>query len=124
MPDERFRIEWDEAAGLLRIIVSGFWDLVTVEEFKGAFAVAEQDSRRVPGSSIGLRVLIDARAMRAQGQDVTSALQAAFVRERAIPTRSAMIVESALFRLQLQRVTQGERRFFENEGAALSWLQS
>ena len=124
MSEERYRIETDPAHGLFRITVQGFWDLGTVDQFRQAFMAAETAAPPSIAGPQTLRVLIDARSMRAQSQEVTAALQTAFVPERGQSTKSAVVVQSALLRIQLQRVTQGERRLFEDEHTATEWLLS
>lgn len=73
------RIEWDGGAGVLRIVARRFCELTTVDEFRAAFAAGEQRSARPKAGSASLLVLVDARNTSTQGQDVTAALQTAFV---------------------------------------------
>lgn len=83
MNKQPFTIELFLGSALLRIAVQGFWSEQTVELFKQSVADAELRFSRFGSRAQGLKVLIDARAMKVQGQDVMHALEHAFVGDRA-----------------------------------------
>ena len=122
MADRRYSISIDPSSRLVRIVLDGFWDVGTVARFKHDVTESGRGLGAAGTAPSTLRILTDARGMRTQSQDVVAALLSSFADERGAVYRSAMLVDSALFRLQLRRVTGDSHGIFNSEEEALGWL--
>ena len=112
-----FRIQREPEAGLIRIRLSGFWDQATVTEF-------ETSLRQVLRSHTTDRlVLIDARKHDVQSREVMDRFKQVTAQVRRPGTRVAVLVGSALGKMQAQRIDpQASHRVFTSESESLAWL--
>ena len=70
-----------------------------------------------------LRILIDRRDQPAQSQDVVNALQEFALKNSVKVRKSAVLVASALLKMQSNRINQtGKAQIFADEKEALDWL--
>ena len=115
-----FIIDVDRAKGLISAKAYQFWTLAVLEQFE-ARVRAEQDAIR----RSGLRplFLIDVREHGVQSREVVEGLQKFADSEHCRPTKTAIIVESALYRLQAARIGAAPHHAtFRDEHDALEWL--
>lgn len=115
-----FTIEVDRSNGLICAAASEFWTLAILEQFK-ARVQAEQDAIR----RSGLRplFLIDVRKHGVQSKEVVEGLQA-FARSASCRAmKTAVVVESALYRFQATRIgSEPDHAIFGSEEEARQWL--
>jgi len=115
-----YEIVEDRERGLLRITLSGFWDLEEVDRYAADLAAA---SRRL-GTRLRGR-LVDCRELKVQSPAIMERLQSTIAALDAIAgARTALVLPISLTRIQGQRVFPGtdETRWFADEKAALGWL--
>lgn len=120
MSNEPFSVEIDAKLGVVKGVVRAFWTVATLHEYKSAIA---NGKHRLVAAGLEPRLLIDARHQGVQGQEVVQGLRDFAASPEGRATRTAIIVESALYRLQIARIRSNEEhRTFENEEEALTWL--
>ena len=115
-----FTIEVDRSSGLISAAAYEFWTLATLELFK-ARVRAEQDAIR----RSGLRplFLIDVRQHGVQSKEVVEGLQAFARSANCRATKTAVVVESALYRLQAARIgAEPDHAIFRSDDEARHWL--
>lgn len=118
MEIEPFVIEADASRHLLKITLRGSWDRLTVDQYREALLDAEKSM--APAGDV--LILIDARELHVQQQDVAERYKQIAIHKRFPPRKLAMIMSSALVTLQVRRIGSGRQRFFECEEDAKDWL--
>lgn len=118
-----YQIEADRERALLRLKLSGMWDMATAERFEAerrATVVRQGWSRGDYRCIVDLRdYAVQPREVAARGEkhNHNAALHA--------PRKTALIVGSMLQRMQVQRVvSRGDEQVFTTEQDAISWLDS
>jgi len=117
----QFSVRCDRSQRHLFTSVAGFWDKAVARRLYDATADAVSG---VNAQSIAFTALADMRNALVQSSDVAPVNQMLidFLIGSAM-TRCAMIVPSALVKLQLRRQIQDDRfRWFETDREALAWL--
>lgn len=116
-----YRVDYDRAAGLLTLTMRG---LLSVPQ---AVAFAEEVRQQITGAiACGdhLRILIDAADSMVQ-QSGTFAAMAQLAEQFPDPPRSAVVVGSALHKLQAKRgIFSDNIRTFESMAEARAWLDT
>lgn len=124
MKDDCFEIDIDRRQLLVRLKLSGIWDIDTVDRY----AVAAQAAfSELTGAGVGIascRALIDLRRHGVQPREVTERIQGWLNLALSDGARHAVLLsESALHRMQAQRVGSAfDAAFFSDETEALDWL--
>lgn len=115
-----FTITTDKPRRLVRVTVSGFWQLEDVADFYRQ----EQDAVRSLGVAPGRhRLLVDVRAMKIQSQAVVEALQRVSDTAALKAERFAFLIAPGLIMQQVRRaVADREIGVFEDERAALDYI--
>lgn len=119
--EDAFSVRADADGTLLDIELRGFWDASTVERFAGAVAMALQTMKSAgcrPGDQV---TLVDNARLNIQSQDVVHRFEELIERRLNTSRRTAVIVSSALLKMQAKRVGPSHQ-FFEDRDAALRWL--
>lgn len=113
-----FSIAFDRENRLLRLTISGFWDDDTTAAFvRDLMAASVKAQRQGP-----FRVLSDAREFAVQSPEVVQRFRR--LAEGGSAERTAILVDSALARLQAQRSMANDRvRIFGAVEDALAWLE-
>ena len=115
-----FIIEVDRSKGLISARAYQFWTLGILEQFE-ARVRAEQDAIRRSGKKP--LFLIDVREHGVQSREVVEGLQKFADNAVCRATKTAVIVESALYRLQATRIgSVPSHATFRDEHEALDWL--
>lgn len=115
-----FSVDYDPDRGIVRLMIEGFWDAATVEAFAAETLVALRRARAETGRSL---VLTDARSFQVQSLDVATAFDLAELRIGPARERMAIVVSSALSKMQGQRALAGtDTMFFTDVAAAERWL--
>ena len=115
-----FIIEVDRSIGLICATAYEFWTLTILEQFKARVQVEQDAIRRC-----GLRslLLIDVRQHGVQSREVVEGLQVFAKSANCRATKTAVIVESALYRLQAARIGSGPNHaIFRSHEEARLWL--
>ncbi len=121
MSDE-FSIDYDTACNFMRFTVRGLWTIATVQRYQEAILNACDKMHRRGCISSEMLVLIDARALNAQPQNVVTAYDEMMADDRFTVRRVATIVSSALFKMQAERLARSSERTFKDDDSALEWL--
>ncbi|TPG51965.1 hypothetical protein [Sphingomonas glacialis] len=120
MRDASYSIEVDNARGLLRIAMSGFF----MEEHVRRFA-ADKDTaiNEMGGPSCHQSTLVDIREMQIQSQEIVMAFRRVLSNQTAIAKPIAFLVSPSLARFQIRRAA-GDRKaeYFTSIKAAEAWL--
>lgn len=115
------RIEWLDDGRILLLELAGFWDGAVAEAF-------ERDTRaRLAVASGGtFHAVCDASTMTVQSADTQRRIQQLLDEMRAAGMAGgAMVVTSALLRLQAMRTVDRDRTtFFDTRAAALAWARA
>lgn len=115
-----FIIEVDRSKGLISAMAYQFWTLAILEQFEVQVR-AEQDMIRRSGKKP--LFLIDVRKHGVQSREVVDGLQKFADSASCRATKTAVIVESALYRLQATRIgSVPHHAIFRDEHEALDWL--
>ncbi len=115
-----YTLDIDKGARLVRTTLRGQWTLGDVEGYDRERSVLLKASGWQSGT---FAYLADLRETGVQPMEVASAQQEALGRMPITPRRVAVIVPSALARMQAKRMNDHpDRRFFSDEPAALAWL--
>ena len=119
MTNTGFTFQHEPRQKLLRINLSGHWDQDTLSRFEVAMA----GSLRAAAVAGPVRLLIDARRHGVQSQATAAALQRLAATGRDAVLRTAVVVESAVHKLQANRINaEAHHRVFESESHATNWL--
>ncbi len=112
-------VTFDETTGIVCTSAEG---LASIEEFDSYLVNYESlmaKCRRRHGQALHL---VDAGNNPVQARDSFSHMAKASEIQGGSDLRCAVIMRSALARMQLQRLHSGERRYFEDRDAAVAWL--
>lgn len=114
-------IEVDTAAHLLRIKLTSFWTQETFDAFESELGALLRQLGWKPGS---YDCLLDVRERGVQSQQMSDTVhRSRHAQEKALqPRRFAILVSSALVRMQAARVNPSTSTIFVDEGEALEWL--
>ncbi len=115
-----YEISLDKDRKLLRVVMTGLWDIQTLDRFE----VEREAAVRGAGWRSGeYGYLLDLRGHPVQPRDVSAKGGEYYRTFQPRPRKLALIITSALARMQVTRVIKGmQERFFDNEEAALAWL--
>lgn len=115
-----YDISLDRNRRLLRAVFTGLWDIQTLNRYE----VEREAAVRGAGWRSGeYDYLLDLRDHPVQTQDVAAKGDEYYRSFQPRPRKLALIITSALARMQVTRVVKGtQERFFDNEKAALDWL--
>lgn len=116
-----FEVTHDQRLGMLRVTLRGFWNGATMAGYTQAVQRCMADLRRTGGCKYVLINMIDFPIQSTQIADA----HAANLRnvKRIAGVRVALVMQSALSRLQASRVAADTgHRTFATEDAALDWL--
>lgn len=119
--EDAFSVRADAARKLLDIELRGFWDLGTIDRFAGAVAMALQTLKSAgcrPGEQVSL---VDNAQLNIQSQDVVHRFEELIESRLNTSRRTAVIVSSALLKMQAKRVGPSHQ-IFEDRDTALRWL--
>lgn len=115
-----FTVEVDRSSGLILATTFQFWTLATLELFEAA-VMAEQEAVRRSG--LPPLFLIDVRQHGVQSREVVEGLQRFANSANGRATKTAVVVESALYRLQAARIgSVPHHAIFRDERDARDWL--
>lgn len=115
-----FTIEVDRSTGVIRATAYEFWTLATLAQYEAAVVAAQGAVRR---SGLGPLLLIDVRRHGVQSREVVQGLQRFAGSTHGRTMKTALIVESALYRLQAARIgSSAHHAMFQNDDDALAWL--
>jgi hypothetical protein len=115
-----YEISLDKDRKLLRAVFTGLWDIQTLDRYE----VEREAAVRGAGWRSGeYDYLLDLRGHPVQPKEVAAKGDEHYRNFQPRPRKLALIVTSALARMQVTRVVKGtQERFFDNEEAALDWL--
>jgi len=118
-----YAIEIREAERLVLIRLEGTWDEVTMARYEKEIIAAFQQIRRFPSPT---RALNDARGYPPQPTAIAKRYEELYKQKgQYLPDRVAVIMDSAVAKLQAARVVPDKRmRIFGDEKAARAWLFS
>lgn len=115
-----YEISLDRDCKLLRVAFKGLWDIQTLDRYE---AERETAVRGAGWRSGEYDYLLDLRDHPVQPRDVAARGDEHYRTFQPRPRKLAMIVTSALARMQVTRVVKGtHERFFDDDKAALAWL--
>lgn len=115
-----FAIHVDWSRRIIRMTIRGYWDQPTLAAFTRALEAEEGRLRPEAGE---FAYLCDARALKIQSKDVGTLWTSFLTLRNPRGLRTAVVVSSALSRLQIERVAgTSNRRVFVELGEALDWL--
>lgn len=115
-----YQISLDEERRVLRAELTGLWDLETLDSYAS--------ERTAKLKSAGWRTgefddLVDLRKHHVQAKEVAAKGDEYCLSAEPRPRKLALIVTSALSRMQVARIVDGTvEKLFDNEQAALDWL--
>lgn len=121
MTEPTYHIEPDVPGKFLRIVMAGDWNPDITARFADDVA---QTLRTMLATGLRhgeLRTLIDMREKHVLPQTVAAEF-AKMVRPDSPSKRIALIVSSAIHRLQAKRIADARQSIFDSEEAALDWL--
>lgn len=114
--------KWDEQAGLIRVRGEGLYSLSQVEEH---FRTLGATIAHIRASHGRVRVLVDIRDGVVQSAEVAQAVSRWQGRLYSPGDRVALIVKSALHKMQMRRVVNLQiTEMFVSETAARTWLKA
>ena len=115
-----FTIEVDRSRGLICAAAYGFWTPAVLERFKVG---VQTEQEAIRGSGLRPLFLIDVRRHGVQSRGVVEGLQAFAKMASCRATKTAVVVESALYRLQAARIgSEPDHAIFSDHDAARRWL--
>ena len=115
-----FTIEVDRSTGLICAAAFEFWTPAILERFKGRVQVELEAIRR---SGLRPLFLIDVRRHGVQSREVVEGLQAFARMASCRAMKTAVVVESALYRLQAARIgSEPDHAMFRSDDEARRWL--
>lgn len=119
-----FTISEDPARCLLEVALRGHWDTAMIADYKVA-VVAAGGRLLASGCTLdAMRVRVDLRDYGVQSQDTVNAYLAKFADPRFQAGRLAIVVGSALLKLQMRRMDLPGQQLFGDPGQALAWLMA
>jgi len=125
MNDPGYELTIEPKENLLKIVAWGMWTIELVERFELDVIEAQTQMKRQVTGSTERKVLVDAREQGVQHQDVAARLQLAVSTVGTSTRKAAVVVQSALFKLQSKRVHRDANvRFFSSDEEARQWLMS
>ena len=120
-----YKIMLNPAKCLIRINFGGFWDPASFDEYDLARHRAFDTMAQRGCSPMKLKALIDVRNMLPQAQNILPRIESVRAELQRLTLRSAIIVESALLKLQGARLVTGDRiRMVRTEAEAMAWLEN
>ena len=114
-----YEISLDRDRKLLRAVFNGLWDLQTLERYETEREAAVRDAGWRSGE---YDYLLDLRDHPVQTKDVSAKSYEYYHTYQPRPRKLALIVTSALARMQVMRIVDTAERLFDNEQDALDWL--
>jgi len=118
-----YQILFEPQYAILRVVLLGHWSMAIEERFEQDLDRAKLKSRASAPYLSDLKILIDGRQHGVQSQAVIQRLARYSETLSSDVKKTAVIVESALHRLQAQRLADNEsHKVFVNEDAAIKWL--
>lgn len=115
-----FELVVDASRRLVHVTLSGFWSVKTVDCYRRR---REKLAASLAAEGLPLptcAMLIDATGLRAQPLDSVAEFAKLIGASEFQPARSALIVASALFKMQGQRMRLPNQRIFEERATALA----
>lgn len=119
----RYSIQEDLAGGVVRVVVSGFFDLPTLQRH---FSESAELVRRWRAAGLAIRILIDATKQLPHSPQGQAYVEKSAQSIYAPGDRVAIRVSSNLAKMQMRRTHphQGIIQFFVSEDAAMTWLSA
>lgn len=120
----RYTIHADVGAKLLEIELRGFWTRADAVAYRAA---RDEAMLRLRASGVDLEnllILVDARQMSTQSQDVIDTFQRLLAGSELQPRRSAMVLSSTLGVMQVRRIGMPGQRLFTDVVEARAWLHA
>lgn len=118
-----FSVSVDRERAELHFVTSGLFDSASMHAF-----IVEVGKAIKPmlDEGIAIRALGDLRGYVTQTQEIGATMAKTLANaEKAGIERTAIIINSAILKLQYKRVSEGRNvEIFENEADALAWLRS
>jgi hypothetical protein len=115
-----FEFRFDEASGILRVVVLGTWTRAEIERYGREAGEQFADARRRSGA---LRLLIDCTAGYVCPRDLVEALAHAGLQHRQEGDLAAMVASSGIVKLQIKRMMgKVPADMFVDDRAARAWL--
>lgn len=115
-----YRIQYDRAVGLIRVIVEGFWDVSTVHAYQAELLPIMELARAERGSVL---ILSDARNFPVQSAEVAAEFARTPRESDPMWDRLATVMKSTLGKMQGARALAGSgARFFTSMEEAEAWL--
>ena len=122
MEARNFTLRPDPARRMLEIVLDGRWTPETVEAYRVARAEVMRVLQRAGVALADLRVFVDARSLSAQSLEAVAAFGSMVAPSDLQPGRSALVLTSALVKLQIKRIAMPGQRLFSDEQKARAWL--
>ena len=114
-----YLVQMDEARGLLRLTVTGFWTPAMAAAFLAEWSAATFPLRR---ANRPFAVIADCRNFAVQSEEVGAPI-AAYLSGSENPGRRAILMSSVLGKMQAQRaIDHPDVGVFMSESDAMSWL--
>ena len=120
--DAPFALYADSSKRLLEIVLRGQWTVETVLAYTRAREKVFRKLERVGIPPGHLRILVDAHEMSAQSQDAVNMFRHSIATSRLHPGRSALVLSSALLKMQINRISMPGQRVFADKWEAQAWL--
>lgn len=118
----RFSINADVPTSMLRITMSGFYELPDIKRFVSALHVEHAKLRCKKNQHV---TLVDIRDMKIQPQGSVEGFQSVLNDPALVSRRIAFVVEPGLARAQIQRAAAGRpAQYFSTIAGAEDWLLS
>jgi len=115
-----FEVTIDTARKLLRVTLTGFFDVQDVEALEAEKVLALRRLAVAPNQHL---TLVDVSGCKLQPQDVFHAFQSAIGDPRYMAKRIAFVTGSSLARMQVRRMLlRDDAAFFDTIEAAEAWL--
>lgn len=123
MHSEKYQITLDATALRLVIVVSGLWDLVTVESYVAEMGKVLQAWRKTGHTSEELTALVDRRELALLSQDLWPTMREMIERHTSRVGQTAIVVSSMLSKFQAERLRPSTRiATFLDMDEAVRWL--
>jgi hypothetical protein len=117
---EQFEIKSDHDKKIVHIVVAGFWQPKHFTEFAAAINAEE---RYFTIRNQTFKAICDARYFNVQSGDIFQMFVGFFARSGVPITRAALVISSALLKLQVMRVIADSKyQFFDDVDAAKAWI--
>lgn len=120
MTDLPYTLTIDGASGLIEAVMTGFWNAAQCEHFISEMREAQEKIEQLGKAPLSL---IDVRGQSAQSQEVVAALQQFASDSISRKRRTAVIVGSALLKLQAHRIAASDvHQIFTDPAEGRRWL--